>query len=245
MLVYREAAECVPAHELLSTAINDARSVIASPRDQDAAITALISAGALECAALDVGSPSAGTASLTDSAAAALAGAEATASLGDAITAADRTSLPCRLRIRPFEGFAYYALHPYQYIEMARRFVRRRNSSLPVAVVGIRSIGVPLSALVAAAVRGAGGQAERITVRPDGHPSNRELRFTSEQSAWVRRQAVLGADFLVADEGPGRSGSSFLATAEALEREGVSHTRISLLCNRAHPGYASGCCLFS
>src|SRR5262249_3249717 len=38
------------------------------------------------------------------------------------------------------------------------------------------------------------------------------------------------ATFYVVDEGPGLSGSSFLATAEALLREGVDSSKIVLLC---------------
>ena len=77
-------------------------------------------------------------------------------------------------------------------------------------VVGIRSIGTTLSAVAAAAARARGIAAERITVRPQGHPYNRTAEFTAEQMAAVSRAVSSGASFVVVDEGPGLSGSSFL-----------------------------------
>jgi hypothetical protein len=91
-------------------------------------------------------------------------------------------------------------------------------------VVGIRSIGAVLSAVCSAALH-----CERTTVRPTGHPYDRDLRFTAEQAAVIRRNLQRDARFFIVDEGPGLSGSSFLATAEALEREGVLAERITLI----------------
>jgi hypothetical protein len=125
------------------------------------------------------------------------------------------------------EGLAYYALHPLAYADAVKRLTRLGNA---VAVVGIRSIGTTLSAVVAAAVRQQGINASRITVRPHGHPYNRELRFSDAELQFVDRALVSGADFLIVDEGPGLSGSSFLAVAEALVRAGVPREKITLLC---------------
>jgi hypothetical protein len=95
--------------------------------------------------------------------------------------------------------------------------------------VGIRSIGTTLSSVATAAARARGIAAERITVRPQGHPYNRTVEFTAEQMAAVRRAVSLATSVAVVDEGPGLSGSSFLAVAEALERAGVPVEKIVLI----------------
>src|SRR5205814_7722381 len=99
---------------------------------------------------------------------------------------------------------------------------QRFDDAKVLAIVGIRSIGTTLTAVVRAAACARGVDADRITVRPQGDPYNRELAFSTPELRWVRDRAGRGAVFLVVDEGPGRSGSSFLTTAEALERVGVS-----------------------
>jgi hypothetical protein len=68
-----------------------------------------------------------------------------------------------------------------------------------------------------------------MTVRPQGHPYNRTAEFTPEQLAVVSQAVSSGATFVVVDEGPGLSGSSFLAVAEALERAGASTEKIILV----------------
>jgi hypothetical protein len=96
-------------------------------------------------------------------------------------------------------------------------------------IVGIRSIGTTLSAVAAAAARARGILTERMTARPQGHPYNRTAEFTPEQMAEVSQAVSSGATFVVVDEGPGLSGSSFLAVAEALERTGASTEKIILI----------------
>jgi hypothetical protein len=131
-----------------------------------------------------------------------------------------RTSdLPDALNITSPEGFAYYALDPLRYTDAVRAW-----RSGPFFVIGIRSIGTVLSAVCATAL-GCG----RMTVRPTGHPYDRELRLSAEERSRIREPIERGAHFFVVDEGPGLSGSSFLATAEALEREGVARERITLI----------------
>jgi hypothetical protein len=66
-------------------------------------------------------------------------------------------------------------------------------------------------------------------VRPQGHPYNRTAEFTPEQMAAVSRAVSCCASFVVVDEGPGLSGSSFLAVAEALERAGALSEKIILV----------------
>ena len=118
-------------------------------------------------------------------------------------------------------------LHPLAYADIVDKLPGLGST---VAVIGIRSIGTTLSAVVAAAVRRKGKIAGRITVRPHGHPYNRELRLSRAELDFVHRHISEDADFLVVDEGPGLSGSSFLAVAEALVRAGVPGKKITLLC---------------
>jgi len=101
-----------------------------------------------------------------------------------------------------------------------------------VAVVGIRSIGTTLSAVSAAAARARGLNARRITVRPGGHPYNRRTELTAAQLQFIHQSADAGAMFLIVDEGPGLSGSSFLSVAESLVSAGVPAQRILLVCGR-------------
>jgi hypothetical protein len=134
-----------------------------------------------------------------------------------------------QLSISTPEGFAYYALHPLAYADILREIPACEN----LLVVGIRSIGTTLSAVAAAAARARGIHAERITVRPQGHPYDRSAEFTIEQMAAIRKAVSCGASFAVVDEGPGLSGSSFLAVAGALERAGAPAEKIVLLSSHA------------
>jgi hypothetical protein len=130
-----------------------------------------------------------------------------------------------QLSISTPEGFAYYALHPLAYADAMRQIPAREH----LLIVGIRSIGATLSAVAAAAARARGIVVERMTVRPQGHPYNRTAEFTPEQMPVVRQAVSSGASYVVVDEGPGLSGSSFLAVAEALERAGASTEKIILV----------------
>jgi adenine/guanine phosphoribosyltransferase-like PRPP-binding protein len=130
-----------------------------------------------------------------------------------------------QLSISTPEGFAYYALHPLAYADVIRQIPACER----LLVVGIRSIGTTLSAVAAAAVRARGISAQRTTVRPQGHPYNRTAEFAPEQMVAISKAISCGANFAVVDEGPGLSGSSFLAVAEALERAGASTEKIILV----------------
>ena len=87
--------------------------------------------------------------------------------------------LPPEIEISVPEGFAYYALDPELYRIAARRF---RDDAHPerVAVIGIRSIGTTLGAIVAPELGG-----RLWTVRPHGHPWDRRIQVG------VRRRAVV------------------------------------------------------
>ena len=124
-----------------------------------------------------------------------------------------------RVWVQVPEGFAFDALLPEQYREAALRWAEEHApiGHEPVLVVGIRSIGTTLSAVVTSALRACGLRARRITVRPKGRPSERRLRVRA------LRPAAFG---LIVDEGPGPSGSSVLAVADALARAGIERIHV-------------------
>jgi hypothetical protein len=254
VLVYRHSESRHSSREILAQLESALRACLAAPPDEGACLDLLLRAGELECALADMESsgdrptlcqPRAegwddratdaetGLAPSPAQAAALIADAAAAALLGDAsrldeaLRQTAQLNPPEKLSIKPAEGFAFYAVHPRLYVRM----VEELRLAPCVAIVGIRSIGTTLSAVVTAAARQRGHYAERITVRPFGHPYGRQVRFDDTQRAWIAGQIAKSADFLVVDEGPGRSGSSFLATAEALEGCGISRERIWLLCS--------------
>jgi hypothetical protein len=124
------------------------------------------------------------------------------------------------------EGFAYYALHPGKVAAL----IETMRLGTRVGVLGIRSIGVTLSAVACASLALRGTWSQRICVRPAGHPYDRKLEVTPSLRRWLA--LAEGAEFLLVDEGPGISGSSFLSVAEALESCGVAASRIHLLGSR-------------
>ncbi|GAA0582999.1 hypothetical protein GCM10009416_21760 [Craurococcus roseus] len=126
--------------------------------------------------------------------------------------------LPETLRTKRAEGFAFYALYPEAYLEAAQAAGFPLGSR--VRVVGIRSIGVALGALVAAASEAP----PPVTLRPVGHPFRRELSLSQGLEAELLADPPTA--FAVADEGPGLSGSSFGAVADFLEDRGVPPGRI-------------------
>ncbi|HEY8618320.1 hypothetical protein [Phenylobacterium sp.] len=136
----------------------------------------------------------------------------------DAIARLRALPLPDVVEVKTPEGYAFYGLYPESYALAARS----HPWLAPPFVIGLRSIGTSLAGVVAAAT----GAGEVITVRPTGHPWRRELRLSSSLRA--RLQAHPGS-FAIVDEGPGLSGSSFGAAADALEALGVAPDRIVFL----------------
>lgn len=133
--------------------------------------------------------------------------------------------LPDEINIRLPEGYAFYSLYPENYARAALRFYADHSPDACV-VVGIRSIGTSLSAVVASALQQHGCHVWSFTVRPQGHPFERELGISSWLRAEIVTHASRGEYFLVVDEGPGLSGSSFTAVAETLSSCGVPDNRI-------------------
>ncbi len=230
MLVYRDGRRRVSARELLRQ-LEHALASLRAGFTPDALISALLRAGELECALCDGDRPDAeSAAALSDQLAsiACRADSRSAVALHTCQQRLGSIRYDGELTVSCPEGFAYYALHPLDFADL----VSVASLHAPAAhVVGIRSIGATLSAVVAAKLNLDGISASRTTVRPTGHPYDRHTSFTPSQRNAIQQALSQGALFLVCDEGPGRSGSSLLSVAEALEKEGVSRDRIVLLCS--------------
>jgi hypothetical protein len=245
LLVFRGGQRCVRGHKL-KAALAEQLRLLCRGNSRERLIGALLRAGELECGLADADGEDAHPAELlTDRIADALMEAEpwvgcqssdfqtSNSPPADFQNISFQALLDCvqslpaieQLSIATPEGFAYYALHPLAYADVLEQVC---EPEAPMLVVGIRSIGTTLSAVMAAAARWQGRKTERLTVRPQGHPYNRSAEFFARQLAAIDQYVSWGATFAVVDEGPGLSGSSFLAVAEALERAGAPREKIVL-----------------
>jgi hypothetical protein len=130
----------------------------------------------------------------------------------------DLSPLPAQVELRTGEGFAFYTVYPEAYIEAARRL----RLAAPPRVIGIRSIGTVLGAIVAATLQAPAA----VTVRPFGDPFARQVAIAPE----LERELLADeAHFIIVDEGPGQSGSSFGAVADWLQERGVPLQRIAFV----------------
>ena len=232
LLVFRDGRRVLNGPELLGT-LRENLNALYSISDfsllstRERLTEALLRSGELECSLADhEGCHRAADilARTTDQLAIALSGQlKLPSPILDNINALD---VPELLAVPIPEGFCYYALHPLDYIDLLNE---NPLSAPAAAVVGIRSIGATLSAVVRAWFELRGIPADRITVRPSGHPFDRTLMLSDRDLQWITNKLQRHALFLVIDEGPGLSGSSFLAVAEALVRVGVPQDRILLL----------------
>lgn len=126
------------------------------------------------------------------------------------------SGLPPDIVLKRPEGYAFYGVYPEAYLAAAAPLRGRE----PPRVIGIRSIGTGLAAMVAAAT----GADPPLTLRPVGPPFRRELSLSPR----LRQTLARGAEGAVAivDEGPGLSGSSFGAAADLLEGMGAPPERL-------------------
>jgi hypothetical protein len=229
LLVFREDRQRVCGPELKARLLRQLRA-LPKPNAPDEIMGLLVRAGELECAVEDSGAALAHPfIGLTDRLAQALLASDSSAEPGVLCSMLTEARVPEVLYVSPPEGFAYYALHPLAFADVLAQIPNLRAS---VAVIGIRSIGATLSAVTVAAVRARGLKAERITVRPEGHPYNRRMKFAPRQTEFIRQQTALDAAFLVVDEGPGLSGSTLISVAEALVEAGAPREQITLVCAR-------------
>jgi hypothetical protein len=233
MLVFREGGRRVALRPLLEQLMAECRRVRLR-RHGDAVLAALLRAGELECALADAGSPAAAIiAEATNSLAAALLGGGFDGAVLAELESLAAVDVPEYGVVSAPEGFAYYALHPLDYADAVAEISAGLRKSSGVMAVGIRSIGTTLSAVALAAFAARGLVAERMTVRPVGHPWKRETRFSAAERDRVQAAVRRGAQFFVVDEGPGVSGSSFLSIAEALVAAGVPRDQVTLLGSHA------------
>lgn len=125
------------------------------------------------------------------------------------------------------EGMAWYALYPDSYASTAKRWAAA-NRGRRASVIGLRSIGTSLSAVVAQQLRRSGQPVTgRMTLRPSGHPFRRRADMPEDLRA--------SDAFIIVDEGPGLSGSSMAAVAAALHAQGVRAENIIFF-----PGHGAG-----
>jgi len=205
------------------------------PRDKLAAIRAAIASADRTRALIEAGELAQGLADAefevlgadddtpVQAAAMALCVAVARGAGAEAVTARlAALDLPEQVSVKTPEGYAFYGLCPESYALAAAAHAW----ASPPFVIGLRSIGTSLAAVVAAAT----GAREVISVRPTGHPFRRELRLSP---ALRVRLAAHPGPFAIVDEGPGLSGSSFGAAADLLEGLGIAPERIIFL-----PGHA-------
>lgn len=131
--------------------------------------------------------------------------------------------LPDNITLREPEGFAHYGLYPETYLEAARRFFRDKSPKRAVSI-GLRSMGVGLSAVVAAVLEDAGCDVAPFTLRPREHPFNRRVILSDVLAKELLERR---ADYyLIVDEGPGLSGTSFSSVAYRLSSLGIPDERI-------------------
>ena len=226
---FREGKKDVRTEFSFRELIDAVDRLAANVENTTTGMSALMRAGEFESGLADKNFPALATAQkVTDDLARLFVGdRSAIHSVWRTLQELSRHNLPPTMSISPAEGFAYYALHPAEFAAMAENLARDQR---PAMVLGIRSIGTTLSAIVRAAVEQQGKRAERITVRPTGHPYDRVTSLSKEQLRLIKEWN--GANFLVIDEGPGRSGSSFLSVAEALVAAGVPDESIRMMGSR-------------
>jgi hypothetical protein len=163
---------------------------------------------------------------------------EAARSAVDRVAAMD---LPPRLEVKVPEGYAFYSLFPEMYFHSLHKLLHANPETSHYTIVGIRSIGTSLATLVAAALQEIGLAVRVETVRPRGHPFD---RFISLAPSLQRRleEACSTSSFLVVDEGPGLTCSSFLSVCSTIEALGSPEGRVTVLAAwRGAPSiYASG-----
>jgi hypothetical protein len=128
------------------------------------------------------------------------------------------------------EGFAHYGLFPESYLEAARESGLAANT----CVIGVRSIGVGLGALVSAAL----DAAPALSVRPVGPAFNRQIH--AEAKILGGKAADPDVNFAIVDEGPGLSGSSLAGVARWLLAQGIRTERIHFFPSHAgEPGLSA------
>lgn len=134
-------------------------------------------------------------------------------------------ALPEKILVSVPEGYAYYALYPEMYLLAAGRFFREHRPGEAVCI-GIRSIGASLCSAVCGELENLGCTTHSLSIRPHGHPFERRVDFGPELQKFIAGRREL--PFLIIDEGPGMSGSSFCSTAEKIGSMGIPDNGVFL-----------------
>jgi hypothetical protein len=238
VLVYGDTAFEATWNELIQRL--DQTIAATDPASLDDLRKLLIEAGQLEQAIEDAnGAPAAQARQLTDAAAEAFVSrfcGETSAGVAAVVEDTFARLSPRatgKLQVKIPEGFEFYSLYAEQYVRSAEEWSRENTDLLQSAgtiqIAGVRSIGTTLSAVVEAVLKREGWKTRRFTVRPSGHPFDRVATLPAEELSSVA---------LVVDEGPGLSGSSMAAVAQALSDRGVPKWRIFFLPgNNNEPGW--------
>lgn len=160
---------------------------------------------------------------------AALSQAEGLHRASVAVSEAISSSLPRQLEARVPEGYAFYTLYPEMYLASLERALQGRGKEGRYTVVGIRSIGTSLATLVAGALLEMGLPARVETLRPRGHPFNRYIALAPALRERFEKDAKGGGRFIIVDEGPGLTCSSFLSVCSALVESGAQEEDLILI----------------
>jgi hypothetical protein len=231
LFVFRKSRDLLLTRRLL----DELQTEIQTSPD-DLLINALVRAGEIETGLADAGSPAAGgMANVADQLAAIACGVAPVARSSLVSALQQLGDYPPEIRCAHPEGFSYYGLHPLDFADLAGKV--HSHLKPRVAVIGIRSVGSTLGAVVVAALRARGSLADRITVRPAGEPYERRVAFTPAQQRRIHEELREEAQFVIVDEGPGFSGSTFLSVARGLLAAGVPEPNIVLLCSRPFPAH--------
>jgi hypothetical protein len=144
-----------------------------------------------------------------------------------------RQALPRSLEVRAPEGYLHYALDPMGYASAAARYAREVGAgrAARAVVVGVRSVGTSLSAVVAAEL----GALRSATVRPRGATSARHVSASPSLTCTLLRWLGAEGDALIVDEGPGATGETFHCVARWLQALGVEPSRIVLFPSHLQP----------
>lgn len=236
MYVFRQTK----IHQPLGLLASRLRRLCRTPVGSEGQLQILLAASGLECSLADFwGAERDGrTAGHRAALAMSLAAAEAhlrrhsaLASRSDSVAAALAALapyLPPRATLLPVshpEGFRFYGLTPEAFIAPARNLARELGEA-GIFVLGLRSIGSTLAAVVAAVLRQEHARTEWATVRPRGAPEDRYYAADSSLEDELRQWPGMCA---IVDEGPGLSGSSFGGAVAWLRRLDIAAERIVLM----------------
>ena len=228
MLVYGDRTEASDLRERLFNIVEQLAAVANTPPGIERhakLVSALIEAGELQQGIEDAGAASQEIKSLVYKLSFSVIRSWDTgfAEVGE-ISNVSRVDGPASVELKQPEGFAFYAVYPESYVASARRL---RLVGLP-RVIGVRSIGTTLGSVVAATLNAP----PPVTIRPFGDPFARKVELPAE----IIEPA---AHYVIVDEGPGLSGSSFGAVADWLQERGVPLERIAFM--PSHDGDLGPC----